>query len=297
MAAQKRWYDWMLTEKRFSKHTMEAYTYDLQNLYGFLNFHLGVQVTLKTLAEVNISDFRAWLAENAAENIKAASRARALTGVRNFFRWLDRQGELHNEAIDLITMPKVKKRLPRPVTTKEAQDIISVRGKSEEKDWQALRDEALFTVLYGAGLRISEALSIAKGSITSDRLKVIGKGNKERIVPVLPIIKDAIERYLKSCPYTIKEGEAIFVGTRGKVLNPGIAQKSLRNLRIELGLPDTLTPHALRHSFATHLLADGADLRSLQELLGHSSLSTTQLYTKVDSVQLSNVYRNAHPRA
>ena len=291
-----RWRDWLRDEKRVADNTVTSYQFDLQNLFHFLVQHRGSQINLKLLAALTLTDFRAWLAHNAAENRGAASRARAVAGVRNFFRWLDRSGQMHNAAIDLLKVPKTARRLPRPVTEKEAQNIVSLA--SAEEGWIALRDEALFTLLYGAGLRIGEALSLTRGDIDKrERITVTGKGNKQRNVPVLPIVRDAIDKYLGSCPYALKAESPVFVGARGEQLNPAVAQRNLRSLRRQLGLPDSVTPHALRHSFATHLLASGADLRSLQELLGHSSLSTTQLYTQVDAQQLSNTYRAAHPRA
>lgn len=296
--ALERWRGWMLDEKRVAAKTVEAYNFDLQNLFHFLNLHRGGQINLAMLATLTLTDFRAWLAHSAADNIGAASRARAVAGVRNFFRWLDRSGQLHNPAIDLLKVPKTSRRLPRPVTEMQAQEIVSLASDSLQDSWIGLRDEALFTVLYGAGLRISEALALTRADILRhDRITVTGKGNKQRNVPLLPIVRTAVEKYLAACPYALKDDVPVFVGMRGETLNPAVAQRSLRSLRRQLGLPETVTPHALRHSFATHLLASGADLRSLQELLGHSSLSTTQLYTKVDAQQLSATYRASHPRA
>jgi integrase/recombinase XerC len=296
--ALERWRRWLQNEKRVAAKTVESYSFDIQNLFHFLTQHRGGQITIKMLAALSLTDFRAWLAQNAADNIGAASRARAVAGVRNFFHWLDRSGQMHNPAIDLLSVPKTARRLPRPVTEKEAHDIVSFASASDVPGWMNLRDEALFTVLYGAGLRIGEALSLTRSDIMRhDRITVTGKGNKQRNVPLLPVVKLAVEKYLAACPYALKDDAPVFVGARGEKLNPAVAQRNLRSLRRQLGLPDSVTPHALRHSFATHLLASGADLRSLQELLGHSSLSTTQLYTKVDIQQLSSVYRAAHPRA
>jgi len=298
LTAVEKWRGWLRDERRMAVKTVESYSFDLHNLFRFLTAHRGQQINLKMLASLTLTDFRAWLAHNAGDNIGAASRARAVAGVRNFFRWMDRSGQMHNAAIDLLKMPKTSRRLPRPVTEIQAQDIVALAANAEQEGWLGLRDEALFTLLYGAGLRIGEALSLTRGDIIhKGRLTVTGKGNKQRNVPMLPIVRGAIEKYLASCPYALKPDKSLFVGARGEVLNPAVAQRNLRALRRQLGLPDTVTPHALRHSFATHLLASGADLRSLQELLGHSSLSTTQLYTQVDAQQLSNTYRAAHPRA
>jgi integrase/recombinase XerC len=294
--AVARWRSWLLDERRVAAKTVASYSFDIHNLFGFLTQHHARQIHLATLATLTLTDFRAWLAHNAGQNIGAASRARAVAGVRNFFRWLDRSGQMHNPAIELLKIPKVARRLPRPVTETQAQDIVSL--SSDTDGWIGLRDEALFTLLYGAGLRIGEALNMTRRDLkNAERLTIMGKGNKQRHVPLLPIVHDAVEKYLAACPYALQDGTPLFVGARGEKLNPAIAQRNLRALRRQLGLPDSVTPHALRHSFATHLLASGADLRSLQELLGHSSLSTTQLYTQVDAQQLSNTYRAAHPRA
>jgi len=296
--AVHRWRSWLTDEKRMAANTVTSYSFDLHNLFGFLNRHRGGQINLGSLATVSLSDFRAWLASCAAQNIAAASRARAVAGVRNFFHWLDRSGQMHNAAIDLLKVPKTSRRLPRPVTEKQAQEIVALSSESDAERWTGLRDEALFTLLYGAGLRLGEALNLMHSDVMhGDRLTVTGKGNKQRHVPLLLVVQQTIKKYLEVCPYALKADSKIFVGVRGEVLNPAVAQRNLRALRRQMGLPDSVTPHALRHSFATHLLASGADLRSLQELLGHSSLSTTQLYTQVDAQQLSSTYRAAHPRA
>jgi integrase/recombinase XerC len=296
--ALTRWRGWLEGEKRVATNTVEAYTFDIHNLLHFVTQHRGQQINLKILASLSLTDFRAWLGHCAKQEMGASSRARAVAGVRSFFHWLDRSGQLHNAAIDLLKVPKIARRLPRPITEQQAREIVSLVSAHDTEPWMSLRDEALFTLLYGAGLRLGEALGLSRDDISrGDHITVTGKGNKQRRVPLLPIVRQAIEKYLASCPYALKADTHIFVGTRGKVLNPAIAQKNLRALRRQMGLPESVTPHALRHSFATHLLASGADLRSLQELLGHSSLSTTQLYTQVDSQQLSNTYRAAHPRA
>ncbi|MDE1901425.1 MAG: tyrosine recombinase XerC [Alphaproteobacteria bacterium] len=297
MDAVARWRGWMSLEKRMAAKTVESYGFDIQNLFRFLVTHRGRQLTLSMLADVTLGDLRAWLAHNAGEAIGAASRARAVAGVRSFFHWLDRTGQMHNAAVDALKMPKVARRLPRPVTEIQAQEIV-IQAEQGQDAWVGLRDRALFTLLYGAGLRLGEALGLTRGGIKRDgHITVTGKGGKQRRVPLLPVVADAVARYLAACPYALKDDDAVFVGARGDALNPAVAQRHLRALRRQLGLPDSVTPHALRHSFATHMLASGADLRSLQELLGHSSLSTTQLYTQVDAQHLSSVYRAAHPRA
>lgn len=296
--AVAKWQSWLRYEKRASKNTIEAYQFDLHNLFHFLKDYRGGQIKLTMLASLTLGDFRSWLAHNASEKRDAASRARAVAGVRNFFRWLDKSGQLHNNAIELLKLPKTSRRLPRPVSEGEAQDIVTLSKNVPDEGWVGLRDQALFTLLYGAGLRIGEALSLRHGDLSQkDRLVVTGKGNKQRNVPLLPVVREAVDRYLEVCPYKAETKEPVFVGARGERLNAAVAQRHLRQLRRQLNLPDSVTPHALRHSFATHLLASGADLRSLQELLGHSSLSTTQLYTQVDAQQLTKAYKAAHPRA
>ena len=296
--AVARWSVWLRKEKRSAENTATAYRLDLENLFRFLVSYQDERVTLALLSGLSLTDFRAWLAHNATDNKTAASRARAVAGVRNFFHWLDRTGQLYNPAIDLLTLPKTPRRLPRPVTVTEASDILDNSSTQHNEAWLNLRDEALFTLLYGAGLRLGEALGLRVQDLTStDRLTVTGKGNKKRIVPLLPIVQNKLHQYKDACPYALEDRTNFFLGAKGEPLNPAVAQRCLRALRKQLQLPDNVTPHALRHSFATHLLASGADLRSLQELLGHSSLSTTQLYTQVDAQQLSRAYQNFHPRA
>ncbi|MDD3287965.1 MAG: tyrosine recombinase XerC [Alphaproteobacteria bacterium] len=293
-----RWQKWLSNEKRASPRTLESYRFDVFNLLKFLSGYRGGQIKLAVLGDLTLTDFRAWLANCAEENLEAASRARAIAGVRNFFHWLDRMGILRNEAIDLLKSPKTPRRLPRPISEGSALDIVELAKNDSAKPWIGLRDEALFTLLYGAGLRISEALGLKHSDLAQkDRIVVKGKGNKQRQVPLMPIIQESLRHYIKACPYPSSSKSAVFLGSRGEALNPGVAQRQLRQLRRDLGLSDSVTPHALRHSFATHMLASGADLRSLQELLGHSSLSTTQLYTKIESSRLSETYRLTHPRA
>jgi integrase/recombinase XerC len=296
--AVARWRNWLEFEKRASAHTVESYSLDVNNLFQFLNEHHAQQINLNMLSGLTLTDFRGWLARNASQKHQATSRARAVAGVRNFFRWMDRTGQLHNNAIELVKMPKSARRLPRPVTEIQAQEIVTLSGTDSKENWVGLRNKALFTLLYGAGLRISEALNLTQNDlIRNDRITVTGKGNKQRNVPLLPIVLAALEHYREACPYVQKPDDPLFVGERGQKLNPAVAQRHLRQLRRQLNLPESVTPHALRHSFATHLLVSGADLRSLQELLGHSSLSSTQLYTQIDAQRLVNAYKASHPRA
>lgn len=297
-AALRDWRAWLTDERRASANTVTSYHFDVESLLGFIASYKGARVTLGSLGDLTLTDFRAWLAYLANESIQASSRARALAGVRSFFRWLDKTGRLHNPAIDLLRAPKTGRRLPRPVSEADADQIVALSKNVEQEGWIGLRDQALFTLLYGAGLRIGEALGLRHEDLNqTDRLTVTGKGNKQRNVPLLPLVREAIDAYVAACPYVGGPKAFVFLGARGEVLNPAVAQRQMRQLRRDLSLPDSVTPHALRHSFATHLLASGADLRSLQELLGHSSLSTTQLYTRIESVQLAETYRAAHPRA
>ncbi|MEI6986315.1 MAG: tyrosine recombinase XerC [Rhodospirillaceae bacterium] len=297
------WRHWLSVERRVSPHTLDAYSADVVVFISFLAEHEGERPRLASLGETSLLDFRAWLSSRAADGLCAASRARALAAVRNLFRWLDRSGRLHNRAIGLVCSPKLPRSLPRPLGEVDAVDLLDEAESASETFWIGKRDRALFTLLYGCGLRIDEALSLrrdqapavlANGMAT---LVVTGKVRKQRVVPVLPVVAEAIRDYLAACPFD-EVGEApLFLGVRGGRLNPGVAQRQMRNLRAVMGLPDSVTPHALRHSFATHLLIDGADLRTIQDLLGHASLSTTQHYTEVDGERLMAVYNKAHPRA
>lgn len=302
------WRLWLSGERRVSGHTLDAYLTDVGTFLGFLSDHLGRLPGLADLSETRLADFRSWLSERAGAGLAAASRARALAALRNLYRWLDRSGRLHNGAIGLVRSPKVRRPVPRPLPEADAADLLDEAETAPEAAWVGKRDRALFTLLYGCGLRIDEALSLDRRQAPLaagdgvGALVVTGKGRKQRVVPVLPVVAAAIRDYLAASPYGATgqpaDGEQpLFVGARGGRLNPGVAQRQMRGLRARLGLPDSATPHALRHSFATHLLADGADLRTIQDLLGHASLSTTQRYTDVDAERLMAVYDHAHPRA
>jgi integrase/recombinase XerC len=288
--------DYLTHNKRASKHTVISYENDLSHFIAFLQEHLGGSVTLKSLKALEARDFRAWLASRAA-NYESTSNARALSSVKSFFRYLEKQDLATNAAIFHLKSPKIKTSLPKAVAEEKAAETLSVIGNLRG-NWTDKRDLALLLLLYGCGLRISEALSLTVGGARGkDTLTITGKGNKQRMVPLLPVVSEAINDYLSHCPQHLEKASPLFVGTQGKVLNPGQFQRTLRNVRRQLNLPDTATPHAFRHSFATHLLAAGSDLRSIQELLGHASLSTTQRYTHVDSARLLSAYEKAHPRA
>ena len=296
-AVLPRWRDWLAIERQFSDHTVTAYLTDVTAFLGFFAGHRGHPVRLRDLAEAGLADFRAWLARKTAAGATATSRARAVSALRNFFNWLDRSGILHNPKIGALTTPKLPRTAPKPLPVADAATLLEAAETFVDEPWIGLRDRALFTLLYGCGLRISEALALDRGALPlGDSLKVLGKGRKERVVPVLPTVAEAVAEYVAACPYGGGKDAPIFVGAKGKRLDPAIAQKAMRSLRHQLQLPDTATPHALRHSFATHLLANGGDLRSVQELLGHASLSTTQTYTQVETSKLMDIYKNAHPR-
>ncbi|NCC22066.1 MAG: tyrosine recombinase XerC [Alphaproteobacteria bacterium] len=287
------WQDWLRYEKNVSKHTFRAYTGDVAVFIAFLARHHEQKIGLNALSGARINDFRAWLSRRAMDGTKAATRARALSGVKNFLNWLDRQGIAHNAAVKAVRSPKLPHRLPKPLYEDQIKTVLlPVR-----EDWTGLRDQALFTLLYGAGLRIDEALSLNVGHLPRDGfLTVRGKGNKERRVPMLPIVQKTIDDYRAACPFPETTDRPLFLGARGKRLNQGVAQRDMRTIRGNMGLPETATPHALRHSFATHLLQNGANLREIQELLGHASLSTTQRYTEINAKELIRIYKAAHPR-
>lgn len=297
-AALAAWREWLVAERRASAHTLDAYERDLRFFFAFLARHLGGPPSLADLCKLSLGDFRAYLAHRAGEGLAASSRSRGLAAVRGFFRFLDRHGLAANTAVRLVRTPKVSRPLPRPLDVDAAFAAIDTAGTLSDEPWLARRDQALLLLLYGCGLRIGEALALNRRHVPrGDTLVVTGKGRKQRLVPVLPVVREAIEAYLAACPYAGAGDAPLFVGARGGRLDPAVAQRQVRRLRGVLGLPETATPHALRHSFATHLLADGGDLRTIQELLGHASLSTTQRYTEVDASRLAAVHRRTHPRA
>lgn len=292
--ALQDWTRYLQYEKHSSRHTLRAYVNDVTQFVRFLVDHRGRPPSLDDLSGVSIRDFRAWMSRRAMDGASAATRGRSLSGIKNFLGWLDRQGIMHNAAIKTVRTPKIPRKLPRPLYEKQALSVVRDIG---DEGWTDKRNRALFTLLYGCGLRIDEALSLNLKDLPRDGfLRVMGKGRKERQVPVLKIVEDMLETYLKACPFPQEPGRPVFLGSRGKRLHQGVAQKAMRDIRIELGLPETATPHALRHSFATHLLQNGANLREIQELLGHVSLSTTQRYTDIDAKELMRIYKDAHPR-
>ena len=296
-AAIELWVNWLAGERRASPHTIAAYGRDLAFFLDFLTLHVGEQPTLTLLNTLTPADFRAFLAARAA-HVERSSVARGLSVVRGFIRFLERRGIASCPALAVLRAPKLPHAIPKPLSVADAAEIIEMPADIAADAWQAARDIAVLTLLYGSGLRISEALGLTRaGAPLGEQITITGKGNKQRLVPVLPAVRQAVADYLAVCPHPLPPGGPLFVGARGGPLNPRIVQRQMETLRRALGLPETATPHALRHSFATHLLAGGGDLRAIQELLGHASLSTTQRYTSVDSARLLDVYEAAHPRA
>jgi integrase/recombinase XerC len=291
---------WLAHERRGSPLTLEAYGRDVGAFLDFLTRHLGEVPDLAALAALRAADFRAWLAWEAGRGAGASTRARHLAAVRSFFRFLARRHGVANAQVALLATPRAKPPLPHALTPQEALSVAEDIGEATDSAFTQARDTALFSLLYGSGLRIAEALALDVGQApregATDMLRVVGKGAKPRIVPVLPAVRAAIAAWLRHHPAAGDPAAPLFVGVRGDRLNPGVAQRTLRVFRQQNGLPEHATPHALRHSFATHLLAEGADLRTIQDLLGHASLSTTQRYTAVETAQLMAVWRKAHPR-
>ena len=301
LKAIEDWRNWLKHEKRYAAHTLNGYSRDLSFFLAFLSKHLGFQPGLSDLEKLKVTDFRSYLAKLTNDRLARTTMARALSTIRNFFKFLERGELVHNAAIYGLRTPKIPKSIPKAFSEEEAFELLSTINLFAPEPWIAKRDIALMTLLYGGGLRLGEALSL--NFLDSSNIKpggtlvISGKGGKQRLIPMLDVIAKTMNEYLQACPYPQLENGPLFIGARGKRLNPGVFQKQMRTLRIYLGLSETATPHALRHSFATHLLGGGGDLRTIQELLGHASLSTTQRYTKVDAERLSAVYQSAHPRA
>lgn len=296
----EKWLKAMRIERNASAHTLRAYQSDITEFLSFMTEFKGTPLSLDSASDLKLSDFRSWMVSRVNADASAASRARNVSTLRSFFKWCDRQGIMHNPYIKHLRTPKLPKTLPKALDISQAQKLVSEHSPDpRQAEWISLRDQALFTLLYGAGLRIQEALDLNISDIESEQsLRVLGKGQKERLVPLLPIVRKAIHEYLDISPFQKSNpSDPIFVGVRGKRLSQGVAQKQMRDLRRALGLPETVTPHALRHSFASHILQNGANLRIIQELLGHASLSTTQVYTDLDTQALLDIYQKAHPRA
>lgn len=301
-AALLRWQIYLADERALADKTLESYFRDIRQLLGFFHRRENVQLSFNSLKNLKARDFRAFLAYRREGGLSDRSVARVLSSTRMFFKFLEKDYGLTCSALLLVSSPKIGHSIPKPLPPEKAMqslEVLDSLGAVETAPWIVARDSAVLLLLYGAGLRISEALDLLRANAPigeTELLTIRGKGGKERRVPILPIISEAIEVYIASCPYDLPEREALFRGTRGGKLSPRIIQLLMERVRAALKLPDSATPHALRHSFATHLLGSGADLRQIQELLGHASLSTTQIYTEVDREQLLAVYDAAHPR-
>lgn len=300
-AARAQWLEHLAHERRASPRTLEAYGFAAGRYLAFLEQHRGGPISVADLAGVTAAEVRAWLAHlrSGETPLSPRSLSQALSAIRTFHRFLDRRLDAPNAAIALVRGPRVKPGAPRPVTEDQAAGLIAEPALDPDREsWEVARDQAVLTLLYGCGLRISEALSLTRADAPlPELLRITGKGGKTRMVPVLPAVRAAVEAYLAEVPFVLPAEGPLFRARRGGALSPRHVQATVQALRGRLGLPASATPHALRHSFATHLLGAGADLRSIQELLGHASLSTTQRYTEVDAAALLSAYSAAHPRA
>lgn len=294
------WHQWMRAERRFSTHSQEAYGRDVAQFFGFLSAYETSGVDLTLLAKVDRRTLRSWMADLRSAGKSATTIGRALSALKSFYAFAHSLGLLDKSHVQAHKSPKRGEVLPKALSQTQSQNLLDTMAQNAVHDWQGARDYAAVLLMYGCGMRIAEVLSLPAKALTQMRDGFIifrGKGNKERQVPVLPLVSAACQAYAKVCPHALLQDEPLFLGTRGGTLNPRILQQALARLRIALNLPETTTPHAMRHSFATHLLGEGASLRDIQELLGHTSLATTQRYTKVDQAYLLKAYAAAHPRA
>lgn len=294
------WINWLQKEKNLSPLTVQVYSRVLHQFILFLQTHIGEEINLSHLKDLKAKDFRAWMTDllSTQQQMKS-SVIRAVSVIRSFFLFLDQQNILHNPIARSLRAPRREQSLPRALSQEDAHVLINHAADLAEEDWVGKRDQAFFTLLYGCGLRIHEALNLNQNSIPTPNgmLRIQGKGNKQRVVPLLPAVWQAIQHYLSLCPFLKAPSDPLFYGVKGKRLSVSVAEQAITKLRRALNLPETATPHALRHSFATHLLEEDADLRTIQELLGHASLSTTQRYTKINRKKLQQVYKSSHPRA
>ncbi len=296
--ALQHWLDSLGALAGRSENTQTAYRGDVTEFLSFMTLHHNARQGLAALERITVSDMRAWMADQRGAGVGSRSLARKLSAVKSFYRWLSEREGFEPTAVLSTRAPKFTKKLPRPLAEDAARAMIETVEMQSSSDWVAARDVAVVTLLYGCGLRISEALSLTGADAPlPETLRIVGKGGKERIVPVLPAARDAVDQYLRLCPHPQSPAAPLFRGVRGGALNPRAIQGVMAKARMQLGLPSTATPHAMRHSFATHLLSAGGDLRAIQELLGHASLSTTQTYTAVDTARLMEVYNRAHPKA
>ena len=292
------WINYLSNIKKLSHNSVISYKNDLSKFFIFFQDYIEKNVGLKEIEGIEISEFRSFLTYRRNSEISSNSIARNISALKSFFRFLIKNNKIKESSVFNLKSPKLKKSLPRPINVDLAIQVIKQAEEIEDEKWIGLRNKAILILLYGCGLRISEALSLNYDDVQNeDHILIKGKGEKERIVPMMPYIKKGIENYLEACPKEIISGEALFIGKRFSRLSPRIIQYALEKIRTALSLPETATPHALRHSFATHLLDSGGDLRTIQELLGHSSLSTTQKYTKVENSKLLDIYKKSHPLA
>ncbi|MFK7903440.1 MAG: tyrosine recombinase XerC [Nitratireductor sp.] len=293
------WLTSIRDERRMSDKTLDAYERDLRQFLTFLTSYIGHPPKLKDVSNLKPSDLRGFLAERRRRGAGARTLGRGLAGIRSFVRFLEKNGLASSAGLAAIRAPKQPKTLPKPISVSKALELTNTSTQMRDEPWVAARDVAVITLLYGCGLRIGEALSLTPNMIeqSGTSLAITGKGGKTRLVPLLPIVHEAINEYVHLCPFALEADSALFRGQKSGPLRPEIIQRQMRKLRSAMGLADTATPHALRHSFATHLLGNGGDLRTIQELLGHASLSTTQIYTGVDTERLLDIYEKAHPRA
>ena len=299
LTARKDWLEQLEKTRRVAKLTVEAYERDSRQFLSFLCGHLGHRPDISDLSELRVADIRSFLAYRRNEGVGSRSLGRGLAGIRSFFNFLTRAGLADVPAARVVRTPKQPKSLPKPLNIADALHIVDKKTQLDDEPWIASRNAAILTLCYGCGLRISEALSLTPadfGDKNTTSIYVTGKGGKTRLVPVIPAVHEAIDDYLSCCPFILLPDQPLFRGVRGGKLQRAIVERAVQQLRSSLGLPDSVTPHALRHSFATHLLSRGGDLRTIQELLGHASLSTTQIYTGVDTDRLMEVYKKAHPR-
>lgn len=298
-AERQAWLDTLARERRLAAKTCEAYERDTRQFLLFLTRHLAGPPHLADIRSLRPADLRAFLAARRRDGAGARSLGRFIAGIRSFLRHLERRGLVNAAGAGAVRSPRQPKSLPKPLAADQALALMQPEAHMRQEPWIAARDAAVLALLYGCGLRISEALALTPRDLTTEatRLRVTGKGGKTRIVPLLRPVLDAVSAYRRLCPYALAADQPLFRGQRGGPLQAAIIQRQMQNLRSALGLPETATPHALRHSFATHLLTGGGDLRSIQELLGHASLSTTQVYTGVDAARLLDVYDRAHPRS
>lgn len=292
-----KWIHHLSVIKRFSSHTTNSYNHDINHFLCFMTNHLSIKITTELFSQLSPQDIRAWLADRHQSNYSPRSTARALSALRSFCKFCSKYHDINLDSLSAIKSPRVKKTLPRPLTIEQSTQLVNNIDLMAEDAWIGQRNKAFFMLLYGTGLRISEALSL-KGDVlhNTGQINVVGKGGKARVVPILDAVINEIHAYVKLCPHKITSKTYLFLGKRGDVLRAAVAQKALRDYRRSIGLPDSVTPHALRHTCASHLMNASSDLRGIQELLGHASLSSTQIYTNLEQQKIIETFKNAHPR-